>query len=83
MLGALQSGSAAAGILATYLAEIRADGDAKHSDLKQQLDRLADNNAEILALINVHRPHAKTEAFGAEAEKFQRYAIAWRIAGIR
>lgn len=65
-------------ILIAYLAAIRADGVAKHADTKVKLDRLAENNAGILALINVYKPHAKTSAFNAEAEKFQRYAIAWR-----
>src|ERR1700753_2561084 len=41
-------------ILATYLAAIRADGVAKHADTKVRLDRLAENNAGIIALINVY-----------------------------
>ena len=65
-------------ILTAYLAKIRADGVAKHADMKQQLDRLAENNSSMLALINVYKSRAKTAAFNAEAEKFQRYAIAWR-----
>jgi hypothetical protein len=65
-------------LLGTYLARIRAEGVAKHADMKQQLDRIAENNAGIVALINVYTPHAKTEAFNAEADKFRRYAIAWR-----
>jgi hypothetical protein len=76
---ALRTGSATgAGILAAYLAEIRADGVAEHADTKQKLDRLAENNSAILALINVYSPHAKSAAFNAEAERFKRYAIAWR-----
>jgi hypothetical protein len=66
------------GILATYLAKIRADGVAKHADMKQRLDRLAENNSAIVALINVYSPHAKTAEFKSEADKFQHYAIAWR-----
>jgi hypothetical protein len=66
------------GILASYLAKIRADGVAKHADMKQRLDRLAENNSAIVALINVYSVHAKTAAFSAEADKFRRYAIAWR-----
>ncbi len=66
------------GVLGSYLAEIRADGVVKHADIKQRLDRLAENNSEILALLNVYTPYAKTAAFSAEANKFQRYAIAWR-----
>jgi hypothetical protein len=81
LLKALQINSAQereSGILGSYLAAIRADGVAKHTDTKQKLDRLAENNAGILALINVYKPQARTPAFNAEAEKFQRYAIAWR-----
>jgi hypothetical protein len=70
--------SADSNILVSYLAAIRADGVPKHADAKQKLDRLAENNAGILALINVYKPLAKTTAFSTEAEKFQRYAIAWR-----
>jgi hypothetical protein len=81
LLQILQAGVAtdtAASILGRYLAAIRADGLPKHADAKQRLDRLAENNEGILALINVYSPHAKTAAFGAEADKFRRYAIAWR-----
>ena len=81
LLQALQSDSApekASGILASYLARIRADGVAKHADMKQRLDRLAENNAAIVALINVYLPHAKTRAFSSESQHFLRYAIAWR-----
>jgi hypothetical protein len=66
------------GILAAYLAKIRADGIAKHADTKQRLDRLAENNSAILALVNVYAPYARTGEFGAESQKFVRYAIAWR-----
>jgi hypothetical protein len=81
LLRALQTNFGSAkdsGILASYLAKIRADGVAKHAEMKQQLDRLAENNSAIVALINVYRPHAKTAAFSTEAEKFVSYAIAWR-----
>jgi hypothetical protein len=64
--------------LAAYLAKIRADGIAKHADTKQRLDRLAENNSAILALVNVYAPYARTGEFGAESQKFVRYAIAWR-----
>lgn len=66
------------GILAAYLSKIRADGVAKHAEMKQRLDELAENNSAIVALIDVYSPHAKTAAFGTEAEKFKHYAIAWR-----
>ena len=66
------------GMLASYLARIRADGVAKHADMKQRLDRLAENNGAILALINVYSSHAKTAVFSTEVDKFRRHAIAWR-----
>jgi hypothetical protein len=80
-LKALQSNAApdkAFGILGSYLANIRSDGVPKHAEMKQRLDRLAENNAGILALIDLYAPRAKTAAFSTEAEKFRRYAIAWR-----
>jgi hypothetical protein len=80
-LRALQTDAALeknSGMLASYLAKIRADGVPKHAEMKQRLDRLAENNAAILALVNVYSPHAKTAAFNAEADKFRRYAITWR-----
>ena len=40
-------------ILASYLAEIRRDGVAKHADMKQRLDQLAENNTAIVTLIKV------------------------------
>jgi len=65
-------------ILASYLAEIRRDGVAKHADMKQRLDQLAENNTAIVTLIKVYSPHAKTPVFTAEADKFRNYASAWR-----
>jgi len=81
LLQALQNDSALekdSGILASYLAKIRADGVAKHADMKQRLDQLAENNSALVALINVYSPRAKTAAFGVEAERFKHYSIAWR-----
>jgi hypothetical protein len=81
LLAALQTDSAQekeSGILGSYLAKIRADGVPKHADMKQRLDRLAENNSAIVALVDVYAPHAKTAEFRAEADKFRRYAIAWR-----
>lgn len=66
------------GILGSYLASIRADGLPKHAEMKQRLDRLAENNAAILALINVYTPHAKTAEYKIQTDEFRRYAIAWR-----
>jgi hypothetical protein len=65
-------------ILGSYLAKIRADGVANHADMKQRLDRLAENNSAIVALTYVCTPHVKTAAFSTEAQRFARYAIAWR-----
>jgi hypothetical protein len=67
-----------AGILASYLAKIRRDGLAKHADMKQRLDRLAEANTAIVTLIKAYAPQAKTPAFSAEADKFRTYAIVWR-----
>jgi hypothetical protein len=81
LLQALQTNSGLekdSGILAAYLSKIRTDGVAKHAEMKQRLDQLAENDSAIVALINVYSPHAQTAAFSAEAAKFVRYAIAWR-----
>jgi phosphomevalonate kinase len=65
-------------ILESYLAKIRRDGVAKHTDMKQRLDTLAENNTAIVTLIKAYGPHAKTPAFTAESDKFRNYASAWR-----
>ena len=67
-----------AGILASYLAKIRRDGVAKHADMKQRLDQLAESNTAIVTLIKAYAPQARTSAFSVEADKFRNYAIAWR-----
>jgi hypothetical protein len=66
------------GILESYLVKIRRDGVPKNADMKQRLDQLAENNTAIVTLIKAYSPHAKTAEFKSEADKFQRYAIAWR-----
>lgn len=66
------------GILESYLAKIRLDGVAKHADIKQRLDALAENNTAIVALAKAYAPRAKTSAFTTEADKFRNYASAWR-----
>jgi hypothetical protein len=66
------------GILESYLAKIRRDGVAKHADMKQRLDQLAENNTAIVTLIKAYAPHAKAPAFTTEADKFRNYAAAWR-----
>jgi len=57
---------------------IRRDGVAKHVDMKQRLDQLAENNIAIVTLIEAYSPHAKTAVFTAEVDKFRNYASAWR-----
>lgn len=66
------------GILESYLAKIRRDGIAKHADVKQKLDTLAENNTAIVTLIKAYAPHAKTPSFTTEANKFRNYGSAWR-----
>jgi hypothetical protein len=66
------------GILESYLAKIRRDGVAKHADMKQRLDTLAESNTAIITLVKAYAPRAKTAAFGTEADKFRDYASAWR-----
>lgn len=66
------------GILASYLTKIRRDGVTKHADLKQRLDRLAENNTAIVTLVNAYSARAKTAAFSLEGNKFRTYAAAWR-----
>jgi long-subunit fatty acid transport protein len=65
-------------ILESYLAKIRRDGVAKHADMKQRLDQLAENNTAIVTLIKAYAPHTKTPAFTSEGDKFRNYASAWR-----
>jgi hypothetical protein len=67
-----------AGILESYLAKIRREGVAKHADMKQRLDQLAENNTAIVTLIKAYSPQARTAAFTTEADKFRNYASAWR-----
>jgi hypothetical protein len=65
-------------ILESYLDKIRRDGVAKHADMKQRLDQLAENNTAIVTLIKVYSTHARAAAFTTEADKFRNYASAWR-----
>jgi hypothetical protein len=66
------------GILQSYLIKIRRDGVAKTARMKQRLDQLAENNTTLVTLITAYSPRAKTPAFALEANKFGKYAIAWR-----
>src|SRR5437016_7050729 len=63
------------GVLESYLGKIRRDGVAKHAEMKQRLDQLAENNTAVVTLIKVYSPHAKTPVFTAEADKFRNYEI--------
>lgn len=66
------------GILESYLAKIRRDTVAKHADMKQKLDQIAENNTAIMTLIKAYGPHARTAEFVAQGDKFRNYASAWR-----
>jgi hypothetical protein len=64
--------------VSAYLIKIRRDGVPKHSDMKQRIDRIVDNNTAILALLAKYSTHAQTPAFKASAERFRDYAISLR-----
>ena len=66
------------GVLESYLVKIRRDGVAKHADMKQHLDQIAENNTAIVTLIKAYSSFAKGAAFTAEADKFRNYVSAWR-----
>ncbi|KQW38385.1 hypothetical protein ASC76_10200 [Rhizobacter sp. Root404] len=66
------------GILDSYLLKIRRDGVSKHAEMKQRIDTLSENNTVIATLASSHAPYAKDENFRSEADKFQKYAAAWR-----
>lgn len=66
------------GILESYLMRIRTGGVPKNAEMKQRLDRLAENNAAIVTLIKVYAPHARTAAYTAASDNFRNYAAAWR-----
>ena len=64
--------------VSAYLLKIRRDGVSKHSDMKQRIDRVINNNTAILALLAKYSNHARTPAFKAAAERFRDYAISLR-----
>ena len=66
------------GILESYLAKTRRDRVAKHADMKQRLDTLAENNTAIVTLIKAYVSHAKSPSFRIEADKFRNYSATWR-----
>ncbi len=65
-------------VLDAYVAKIRLDGVPQHADMKMKLDHLAENNIAIVALIDVYAPHAKSAMFTSQADRFRRFASAWR-----
>jgi len=64
--------------VSAYLIKIRRDGVPKHSDMRQRIDRIMNNNTAILALLAKYSTHARTAAFRASAEQFRVYAISLR-----
>ena len=64
--------------VSAYLIKIRRDGVPKHSDMKQRIDRIINNNTAILALLAKYSTHARTPEFRASAERFRDYAISLR-----
>jgi hypothetical protein len=67
-----------ADLASAYLVEIRRDGVPKHSDMKQRIDRINNNNTAVLALLSKYSEHAKASAFKASEERFRDYAISLR-----
>jgi len=65
-------------LVSAYLIKIRRDGVPKHSDMKQRIDRLMNNNTAILALLAKYSTHARTAALKSSAEQFRDYAISLR-----
>lgn len=77
----LRSASYAEGdndFVSAYLIKIRRDGVPKHSDMKQRIDRINNNNTAILTLLAKYSTHAKAPEFRASAEQFRDYAISAR-----
>src|SRR6516162_765393 len=64
--------------VSAYLIKIRRDGVPKHSDMKQRIDRIVNNDTAMLALLAKYSGHARTPAFKASAERFREYAISLR-----
>jgi hypothetical protein len=67
-----------ADVLASYLADIRRDGVARHSATKLEIDDLMNTNTTILALLAKYSPYVQTATFRASAERFREYALAAR-----
>src|SRR6516162_6814402 len=64
--------------VSAYLIKIRRDGVPAHSDMKQRIDRIVNNDTAILALLAKYSTHARTPTFRASAERFRDYAISLR-----
>lgn len=67
-----------AAVLASYMADIRKDGVPRHSEMKQRIDTLVNNNTVIVALLARYERHVKTPAFRAAAVQYRDYAISFR-----
>ena len=52
---------------------------AKHADMKQRLDQLAENNTAIVTLVKAYAPQAKTAAFSAQARIIPPYPPSVKI----
>jgi hypothetical protein len=77
----LQSAQYAEGdtdFVSAYLIKIRRDGVPKHSEMKQRIDRINNNNTAMLALLARYSTHARAAEFKASAERFRDYAISLR-----
>lgn len=64
--------------VSAYMVKIRRDGVGRHSDMKQRIDQIVNDNTAILALLAKYSTHAKTPAFKASCERFRGYAISLR-----
>lgn len=65
-------------ILPTYLSLIRKDGVAKHSDVKQQIDQLVNNNTAIVALLTRYTEHEGNASFRVASHEYTDYATTLR-----
>ncbi|MBS0394492.1 MAG: hypothetical protein JSR54_07675 [Proteobacteria bacterium] len=66
------------GLLPYYLERIRADGAPKHSALRQQIDRLVDNNTALVTLLSKYLPRARHASFQRAANQYAEYAASFR-----
>jgi len=76
-LAAANPANARQGLLPSYLAKIRLDGLPAHRDFKQKLDVLERTNTELMTLIDLYLPHARTADFATQARAFRLCAAAW------